>query len=30
MACSPLPRCSHSRQQQTAECRLGSGVRGTV
>ena len=26
MACSPVPRCSQSRQQQTAECRLESGA----
>ena len=25
MACSPVPRCSHSRQQQTGEWRLESG-----
>ena len=30
MACSPVPRCSQRLQQQTAECLLGSGVRGTV
>jgi len=30
MACSPVPSCSQSRQQQTAEWRLGSGVRETV
>ena len=25
MACSPVPACSQSKQQQTGECRLGSG-----
>ena len=30
MACSPVPRCSQSWQQQTAEWRRGSGVCETV
>jgi len=25
MAFSPVPACSQSKQQQTGECRLGSG-----
>ena len=30
MACSPVPRSSQRQQQQTAECRRGSGACRTV